>query len=144
LERIQINSRLSLCKPRPASDLAVRPGKGWWDAEPGLRWSGRNGRSADLEIENSSPSEMAIRIKAIYASLRPNNFITLTVNGSVVPTKAMETGFLSETITLRIGSNAVRFVAALEPEPPTERDARTLGIMWKGILIERADIPRGS
>lgn len=144
VEKIPINSRLRLCKPIRSSDLVITAGQGWWDTEPGAaRWTGRNGRSSELTIENASSAEIAVRIRGVHAGMRPDNVFTLNVNGIAVPVTTTALGFVSEPVTLRIGSNDVRLTEAIEPSSAGPGD-RTLGTMWRSIAIERVDLARGS
>ena len=77
---------------------------------------------------------------ATYGELRPNNSIRLSVNGESVPVTATATELRSAPIVLKAGRNVARFAEELDPLP-RDRDGRTLGIMWKQVLIVPSDLP---
>jgi len=132
LESYPITSRLTLCKARGRLDATVTPGDGWWALEPdwsgripGWRWSGRNGRIADVVIENRSVGGQ-VSIKATY--------------GEAVPVTVTATELRSAPVVLKVGRNVARFTVELDPILPANDARRTIGIMWKQVLILPSDL----
>lgn len=131
-EFYQLNKRMSLCRPLPNKDVTVTPGKGWWDKETSLRWSGRDGRIADVFVETKAPTVARIR-----TFLSPSaDGMKMEVNGAKVPIKMTRTGFVSDRVMLHSGKNIVRFVSPRDPSPGSASDRRALGYIWKLVLVE--------
>jgi len=135
----RLTGRLSLCEPKSNYDVTMTPGEGWWPHQQGLRWSGREGRSADVFIDNRLEGTR-VRIRASYGTLRAANSISLQVDGRAVPVEETPTELVSAAFALKAGRNVAHFTEALAPERPDPREDWTLGVMWRQILIEFPDL----
>ena len=137
-----VTARVQLCDLENDFNVSIAPGDGWWDEEHGegqaWRWSGKNGRYADVIIETATPGSEVI-IKASYGALRSGNSISMTVNGGPVAAQMTETSLVSQPIRLDRTRNFLRFTEALDPEPAKQPDSRMLGVLWKRISIEPGD-----
>ena len=67
--------------------------------------------------------------------------VNLSVNGEAVPVKVTATELRSAPVVLKVGRNVARFTAELDPILPANDRRRTIGIMWKQVLILRSDLP---
>ena len=132
-----LSSWYNLYKAQENRDVILTPAEGWWPAEPTHRWSGSNGDTCSIYLDNKSAG-LPVYIDAAFMDLPENKFITATVNGSQLKIAHDKNSLHSDTFNLKSGRNVIVFRTSFNPQPPTSWDPRTLSIAWTSIVTRFA------
>ena len=136
--RIPVNGAFTLISGM-SGGITLTAGAGWWDAEPGHQWSGRDGRSVEVLLDVQAPVSM--KLLGEYAELRPGDAVKFYLDGMPIQVSASNTAFNSDVLTVSPGRHSIKIIAALDPSGSFTHDGRTLGILWRSFTAEQVESP---
>lgn len=132
--KIHINNTFSLI-PANEGGINLTPGKGWWDPEPTLQWSGRDGRVAEIFVDVQVPLDL--KFSGEHQKLRPNDKLAFFLDGTPLNVKTSNISFRTGVLRLQKGRHRFKILSLLAPSGPTPWDGRTLGVAWRSFVAEQ-------
>lgn len=117
--------------------IYVTPGAGWWGYEgPDHRWTGSNGRSSEIVVENYG-KDAVVDIKSSYG-MDADDKVDVYINGSLATLVNSAGGFEIDNALIKKGRNTIDIVVQKEPVRRGVGDPRKLSVLFKTfVLLEK-------
>jgi len=131
--RMDINQVFALQDTATKGFYTLTHGDGWWEPEPNHQWSGRSGSLAEIILDVQT--EELLVLEVFHARLRQGDSIKIFLDGKLLKAHFLDEEFISEPFKVYPGRHIIRFVQGLAPSSPSSHDGRSLGVLWKSIVV---------